>query len=54
MSADVIELFPPRTCGDSCEHAAAHPAGVFCLVFHQSIWDERVANTCRAFDPVEG
>lgn len=49
----VVVNFPikpgPRTCGD-CDNAYLGSQGVYCSVFKEVIWDERVAVECEEFE----
>jgi hypothetical protein len=40
-----------RVCSD-CEHALFGPGGVYCRLYNEDIWQEKVAEECADFDPL--
>jgi hypothetical protein len=34
-----------------CIHAAFNSSGVYCTLFHEAIWNERVAEDCGEYQP---
>lgn len=49
---DVIRLTIQRSC-ESCEQAYHGPAGVYCRLYNEEIWDEAAtAAECDDYDPV--
>lgn len=43
----------PKICGD-CEQALLGSSGVYCRLYQEDIWDERVAEECENFEPTSG
>lgn len=51
MAVGVTVVNPGAVCSD-CEHALFGPGGVYCRVFSEDIWLERVAEECSDYDPL--
>lgn len=49
MTIRTIHVIAPSC--DHCENALFGPGGVFCRVFNEDIWNEKVAQDCEQFDP---
>lgn len=51
MAVGVTLVNPEAVCSD-CENALFGPGGVYCRLYSEDIWNERVAAECADYDPL--
>lgn len=47
----VVIHFPVKRLCFDCENALIGPGGVFCGVYQEHIWNEKVAEECEEYEP---